>query len=376
MHFMQKFVSRLIKLRAARNNMPSIKSLGDSLPKIISGAGGNFGGGGATGSWDLPSISTKAAELGDKIINTDIAGIFSKAVVNISKLEVPLQGAIKGLFDKTETGVPSNFVPEKLSTNDLKVSIKQFPEIDGSPNELVFNVMPKIDENRSVDYEQITPVGHPGAILKYKNSSIRTWDVSGRLISRTMLEATLNLALINMIRAWAMPFYGAGTGESLPDLLGAPPPILTLKAYGNRMIGPVKCVLKSYRWSFDNALDYIDTEGGTPFPVILDINLTLDEAWSPAEYSGFNIVKYKNGDLGDDGAFANRGVSSTPKTSISETTDKASEPEFKSTAALAKSGGNLLASGQASLTEAKNRLADAATPAGIIGLSGQFNRNT
>ena len=189
-------------------------------------------------------------------------------------------------------------------TAELKVVLTASPSgYNGMDDVVVFDVMPSITEARSVTYKSFTPQHHPGEIMKYEASGARDWNISAKLISRTVDEATWNLNIINMIRGWTMPFYGEGTASNAgtDSYLGAPPPIITLKAYGERMIGPVKCVLTNYSWDFPNDIDYIqaNSTGGAkvPFPVILTVTLSLKETWSPAEFSGFDLMAFKQGDM-------------------------------------------------------------------------------
>lgn len=267
-------------------NVPTLVSTASSITNT--GAAGLVGY--ATQNFKLPGVATKAAELASKVNVTGQLDKFKSLSVGGTTINVP----------KTPT-LPASYLSASAddNTSELKVKIYQDPVVDGGPNQIIFTVMPRIDESGTAEYEAISPLQHPGAIQKYRGSSARTWRVSGRLISRTAEEATENLELINMIRSWRMPFHGVGTANerSTARLLGAPPPILTLSAYGPAMIGPTKCVLTSYDWSFDNALDYIPTINGNPFPVLLDISLSLVESWSPNEYSNFNLVKFKMGDL-------------------------------------------------------------------------------
>lgn len=167
------------------------------------------------------------------------------------------------------------------------------------PNTIVLDVMPTISESRSVNYEPFTPIHHPGEIMKYRGTGGRKWGVQGRFIARNQQEATLNQIYMNVIRAWTMPFYGNGTDgdEELKRYLGAPPPILTLNAYGSKNISGVKCVLTNYDISWPNDVDYLPTIDGEPFPVIVNISLSLEETWSPSEFSGFNLRKFYEGDL-------------------------------------------------------------------------------
>ncbi len=133
--------------------------------------------------------------------------------------------------------------------------------------------------------------------FKYEKTSNRSWSVSARLVSRTQGEASLNQYYLNVIRGWLMPYYGSGTESLASDKLGAPPPVLKFSGYGPRNISPIPVVLESYDTSWPNDVDYIPTYDGTPFPVIMEINLNLKEAFSPGEFSKFDLYAYKTGDL-------------------------------------------------------------------------------
>lgn len=206
-----------------------------------------------------------------------------------------------------QTGRPSPSMVQDANpdnTEFFKVKLWQDPALDGNggaADMVTFDVMPTIGESRQATYDTFTPLHHPGEILKFKSTGARSWTISAKLISRNQEEASKNLRSINTIRSWVMPFYGEGTkaNSATGQYLGAPPPILTLQAYGDQMIGPVKCVLENYDWRFPNDVDYIPTYSGVPFPVILEVALTVKESWSPAEYSGFDLMKYRNGKLPD-----------------------------------------------------------------------------
>lgn len=211
-------------------------------------------------------------------------------------------GTDLGSIGSTESSVQASAIPPvvKNNTKEFKVTITQEPNVsDVIGPKVVFKVMPTITESGGATYEAFTPLQHPGEILKYRGSSARSWSIEAILISRNIFEASDNLSMINTIRAWRMPFYGSGTVDNpnLSKYLGAPPPILTLTAYGDNMIGPVKCVLENYSMPWPNDVDYIQTDTGYPFPVIMRISLSLKESWSPAEYSGFDLLAYKNGDM-------------------------------------------------------------------------------
>ena len=184
-------------------------------------------------------------------------------------------------------------------TEDFKVTISAEPTGD----KIVLVVMPTISEDRSATYKSFSPLHHPGEIMKYESTSSRSWRLEAKLISRTSEEASQNVKDLNIIRSWVMPFYGEGTANrGVSAFLGAPPCILTLTGYGQQNIGPVKTVLENYSTSWPNDIDYIqtlpDAQGvSIPFPVIMTVSLSLKETWSPAEYSGFDILEYRAGNM-------------------------------------------------------------------------------
>jgi hypothetical protein len=190
------------------------------------------------------------------------------------------------------------------NTNVYKLTISAKPNGQVSYNSITFDAMPSIQETQSATYREFSPLQHPGEILKYHSTDGRQWTISVKLFSRTMQEAAFNMQRINVIRSWVMPFYGQGTATNkrTKQYLGAPPPILTMTAYGEGVIGPVKCVLGSFNWTWDENVDWIATSSdgtGQPFPVIIDISMQLKETWSPTEFSNFDLTSYRLGTLTD-----------------------------------------------------------------------------
>lgn len=287
-----------VQLTASAN--AAATAVSDAVGRKVSGAIQNIT------NYAIPDAVKKASEAANKLLSQNNVGEFS----NLSKT-VGLQ-TINGITTVTDTtsgkvltqmgSSRGEFLDAELipPTKEMKVTISQEPNHGVSP--VVFDVMPTISEDGGATYDSFTPVHHPGEILKYTGSSARSWQVSAQLICRNTSEATRNLETLNTIRAWRMPFYGQGTEETSAELLGAPPPILTLSAYGSLVIGPVKCVMESYSVSWPNDVDYLPaidsvTKESKPFPVILSININLKESWAPREFSEFSLKEYQRGDM-------------------------------------------------------------------------------
>lgn len=176
---------------------------------------------------------------------------------------------------------------------------------------VAFRVSPDINETRNAAYKTIDPIHMPGAIQIFTHSSPRTWSLSGiKLVSRNGLEAEENLATINQLRSWMMPFFGAtdtagkGTPQYESDLLGAPPEVLEFTAYSDKgkmgitNIRKIPTVMTNLSIPYPTDVDYIETAlTKQPFPTVMSIDIILVETHSPKEFGEFDLIKFRNGEL-------------------------------------------------------------------------------
>jgi len=151
--------------------------------------------------------------------------------------------------------------------------------ISSGKDSVIFEASVPVGESRQANYVGYDIVHSPTEILAYKNTSSRKFQISGKIISRTPDEATVNAHYINLIRSWLLPDFGGS---------GATPPILVLSAFSNSNIKNVQCVLKSYTISYPDDVDWIfmDFEGNTlndPMPVVFNVQVDLDEIYTPAQ---------------------------------------------------------------------------------------------
>ena len=287
--------------------IPKIDITGTKLDSAISSAKSFVQ---KTFDFSSPSAATKEVEaLGKLASQKTIAGFDSVSrgigltttAEGVTSAIDNATGKVLGSVTNPQANLSANLVPTSSDNNTikLKVTLTQEPALLGVKNQVILDVMPTISESKSATYQPFNPNQHPGEILKYTGSTSRSWSVEARLISRDIGEANDNLDTVNLIRSWVMPFYGEGTSEDSDtgQYLGAPPPIITLSAYGPQMIGPSKCVVENYHVNWPNDVDFITTDSGQPFPVIVSISISLKESWSPAEYSSFDLFSYRVGSM-------------------------------------------------------------------------------
>jgi hypothetical protein len=194
---------------------------------------------------------------------------------------------------------------------------------DAEGFEVVFQILPEIVENRTVEYEAVAPPQFPGAFQKYKGTSSVQWSVNATLVCRTTNEATINLLYLNRLRGWTMPFFGdlMAQSDKFKDKIGAPPPVLTFHGLRTNIIGPVPVVITSLNWNWPRDVDYIparkitdygiDEKTGTdlsgfpkiseeatvPFPAVISIAIQLVESFSTSQFNGFDLAAYRVGDF-------------------------------------------------------------------------------
>lgn len=164
-------------------------------------------------------------------------------------------------------------------------------------DKIYFRVTPTVDESRQAIYDALQPVHHPGAIQVYKTTGPRTFAIGCKFIAQTQDDADEVLKNLEIIRSWVMPYYGLGTAENIrtKNYLGAPPDILEFSLYGERTYDRLPVILKSYQWSMPDSVDYIPDSDGNPCPTIIEVHLTLEEAWTPEQFMNFSLYDYKNG---------------------------------------------------------------------------------
>ena len=213
------------------------------------------------------------------------------------------------ILDSFNTGFTSNADSSQSGQNVLdRTEERRVILVDNrDPTNIYveFLVMPQVSERRNVTYSEFQPLHHPGHIMKYRDSSSRSWGVNAKLVSRSISEADQNVKYLNNIRSWSVAPYGNGTrlNKDFPidrGAIGGPPSTLTFSGIGESIIPTVPVVLTSYSWTYPNDVDYIETSDKydrQQFPVILDISLELTESYSPNQYSNFSLGDFRNGDL-------------------------------------------------------------------------------
>lgn len=220
--------------------------------------------------------------------------------------------------------------------NALKVQLTEMSNSIGMARTVIFDVLPTLSEQSSANYSPISLPHGPGQIYVYQNSNSRTFNLVAQLVSQTREDATRNLHRVNLMRSWVKPTFGTDmqlTGDTLDifstelsqsgnpvrnrmretsggavDVLGSPPKVLQLSAFSdiNRRgnIYKIPTVITNLGINYDDSTDYIPTgvvQGyehiteGTPFPIIMSVDLNLAETHSPDQYSKFNLDAYRKG---------------------------------------------------------------------------------
>ena len=267
----------------------------------------------------IPSVAIANLTAGQAAINSSqgailAAGLPSAALSSITGGAVnQLGSAITGLPIPAawESAIPDGMnplgqllsSPQNSGPPEVPFKVCLESEID-SDRYVQFNVMPTISVSGSVSYQAINPVHMPGTYQVYNYTPSRTYSLGDiKLVSRNSTEASANLAILNLLESWRMPFFGDSAGSAeLQEYFGAPPEVLFLTAYSDDShrgnIYRIPVVLSDFSYTYPTDCDYITTLDGTPFPIIMPItSITLLESHSAFELEWFSLEQYRTGNL-------------------------------------------------------------------------------
>jgi hypothetical protein len=180
-----------------------------------------------------------------------------------------------------------------------------------SKDVVVLSTLPVISESNTATYTEIMPTHSIGTFQVFELSPSRHFELTDvKLVSRNQQEARNNLQKILTLKGWTKSFFGQMDETSeLKNWLGAPPEVLYFSAFSDDShrghMNRIPTVLKSISVTYPNDVDYISTAyesdndplGGTPFPMIMQIGLSLVEQHSAYELEQFNLNSYRNGIL-------------------------------------------------------------------------------
>lgn len=217
-------------------------------------------------------------------------------------------------FEKVHVPAPADSGTPEVDDTKFGYKVRLFAARNFPSGErVVFEVSPTLSESRAVEYNQVAPVHMPGSIQIYKRTGARTFSLNAKLVSRNVSQATQNIKDLQQLRGWCMPYFGVADIGVSPvtdstSMLGAPPDVLYLFAYSagtgkdTRTGDPVNLkkipvVITNLSFSYPDAVDYITTTTGEPFPVIMEVTVELLETHSPYQYETFSLADFKVGKL-------------------------------------------------------------------------------
>lgn len=161
-----------------------------------------------------------------------------------------------------------------------------------SSNGMVWNVTPIISEQRTINYETEQSIHTNSNYNNYKNTSNTVINIQGDFYANTAAEAMYMLSCINFIRSVSLMDFGreaAISNNPKKAVLGSPPPILLLSAYGKYIYNDIPVILKSYGFNYPNDVDYIQV------PVDASLtNFNTTDAQSRAFFNQLRSTGYMN----------------------------------------------------------------------------------
>lgn len=194
-------------------------------------------------------------------------------------------------------------LPPHFANSETLFSILQ------STGGLVFPYTPLITIIHSANYQPIDVVHNNYQYLSYQNSKVEAITLTAKFYLEDSREARYWVAAVHFLRTLTKMSFGESSN------LGAPPPVVKLKGYGDFVFNDVPVVLQSFSMELPDDVDYISTglgESGSQedgafwldadvkdgiawAPVKSQFNLTLQPMYSREKVNKFNLTDFVNG---------------------------------------------------------------------------------
>lgn len=168
--------------------------------------------------------------------------------------------------------------------------------VEASGQMVIFKVTPDLEESGQAIYTEINEGRMAATLLVYMGSPSRTFNISAKLVSRTVAEATQNFKYKSLLQAWRMPVNNDAGGGIVGDDKGATPRIVRLYGYGD-MFMRIPTIVRSVNFTFPSDVDYISDSAGNMLPIVWPVNISLQEAHTMEDVKKFNYSSYKQGTL-------------------------------------------------------------------------------
>ena len=205
----------------------------------------------------------------------------------------------------TEDEIVTNFIPDGPNSNpNIPTGFRPGGSVVSTPTgrtiqkvgentgTVVFDVQPNVTESGGVSYFEIGDIRQAANMLIYMGTPSREFSITGRFVSRSLAEATINWIYVQRLRSWRMPEQKGGGLNALKT-----PSRLKLRGLGN-WFNDIHVRITNLSIEEPEDVDYITTGNGKDVPIVWPVSISLKEARSVEEMRAFNIETFRQGTLG------------------------------------------------------------------------------
>jgi len=157
---------------------------------------------------------------------------------------------------------------------------------------MIFPYRPTVDINRTVNYENVTPVHGMQEFKSFRNNTGATINITGQYSAQTIEEARYLQAALHFLRTASLMSFGRG--GAVPA--GMPPPVLNLSAYGPNNMVNVPVILDNVVNAYPNDVDYVRVDGND-IPTLITISTQFSVQLSASQLRNFNLDAFASGNM-------------------------------------------------------------------------------
>jgi hypothetical protein len=272
----------------------NIPGPGIPLPPTVATVVGNVGqpgtvipGLGAVQQRSVEAIASGGTSVGATPVNASVSSAANQAKNQRDAAKAAKPATVAPLFDTIEAVVR----PIPVDPGDWRVRIKPPDAVDGGQGaEIVFPVLPSMTLTHRANYTETGLVHTNYLFLAYKNSQTEDITITCEWPVETKIDCIQYLDMVRLGRTLTKMFYGSSS------YLGNPPPICTIKGYGEGgvLLPDTPIVVKSFGLDLKDDVNYIEYNQNW-VPRLSTVTFTVAVIYNRNTQRAFNIQEYRIG---------------------------------------------------------------------------------
>jgi hypothetical protein len=272
---------------------------GIPLPPTVATVIGNIGQAGTVipGPAALPARAAEAIASGGTAVGSSPINVSANSAANLASnlIQAVRSANVQGIVGPAFDTIAATVRPVPVSPGDWRVRISAPPavsdlggEFGAEGSSIIFPVLPSMTLAHRANYTETGLVHTNYLFLAYKNSQTDDITISCEWPVETKDDCAQFVDMVRLGRTLTKMFYGSS------NYLGNPPPICTMKGYGEGgvLLPDTPIVVKSFSLDLKDDVNYIEYNDNW-IPRLSSVSFQVAVIYNRNTQRAFNLAAYR-----------------------------------------------------------------------------------